>query len=389
MTALSANAAAVPHSGIREIVDLASVQKPGDVIRLEIGEPSARTPAHIVAAAVAAAEGRTGYTSSAGIRELREIASARIARVTGLPVSLEQVVIGQGAVQLLSAAMAALVAPGDEVLIPDPAWPNYEMQALLYGARPVRYPLRPENGFLPDPAEIEALMGPRTRVLIVNSPSNPTGKVVDRLTAEQLVRAAERHGVTVFSDEVYDEIVFNGAHVSLAAMAPQSVVSIFSLSKTYSMTGWRVGYAAFPDWLAGTVAKLQETFISSLPVASQAAAMAALTGPTDFIAANLADYRARRDSVLADLGAIGLVAPIPAGAFYLLAPLADGADSRRSAIDLVNHGVSMAPGTAFGQIARSFLRISLASSAEDLAEGVRRYRDWFETTEGGLALGNG
>lgn len=387
MTALSLNAAAVPHSGIREIVELASIRKPGELIRLEIGEPSAPTPAHIVEAAVAAAGGRTGYTSSAGIHELREIAGARIALATGLAINPEQVVIGQGAVQLLSAAMAALVAPGDEVLIPDPAWPNYEMQTLLYGGRPVRYPLRPENDFMLDPAEIEALMSTRTKVLIVNSPSNPTGKLVDRVVAEQLVRAAERHGVTVLSDEVYDEIVFDGTHVSLAAIAPQSVVSIFSLSKTYSMTGWRIGYAAFPDWLGGTVAKLQEAFISSLPVASQAAAMAALTGPIDSIAANLVDYRTRRDSVLADLAAIGLAAPVPSGAFYLLAPLADGADSRRSAIDLVSHGVSMAPGTAFGAIARSFLRISLASSAEDLTEGVRRYRNWFAATEGGLALG--
>ncbi len=387
MKALSLTADSVPHSGIREIVDLASARPQGEVVRLEIGEPSAPTPAHIVAAAVAAAEGRTGYTPSAGIRALREIAGARIAGVTGLPVTPEQVVIGQGAVQLPSATMAALVAPGDEVLIPDPAWPNYEMQTLLYGGRPVRYPLRAENGFLPDPAEVEALMTERTRVLIVNSPSNPTGKIVDRQTAEQLVRAAERHGVTVVSDEVYDEIVFDGDHVTLATIAPESVVSIFSLSKTYSMTGWRIGYAAFPGWLAGTVAKLQEAFISSLPVASQAAAVAALTGPSDTIAVNLADYRARRDAVLADLAAMGLSAPVPNGAFYLLAPLAEGADSRRSAIDLVAHGVSTAPGTAFGDVARSFLRLSLASSTEDLAEGMRRYRDWFATTEGGLALG--
>ncbi|MES2170864.1 MAG: aminotransferase class I/II-fold pyridoxal phosphate-dependent enzyme [Actinomycetota bacterium] len=387
MTALSPNAAAVPHSGIREIVDLATQRKPGEVIRLEIGEPSAPTPPHIVTAAVAAASARTGYTASAGIRELREVAGARVALATGLTVKPEQVVIGQGAVQLLSAAMAALVGPGDEVLIPDPAWPNYEMQTLLYGGRPVRYPLRPENGFLPDALEIEALMSSRTRVLIVNSPSNPTGKLIDRAVAEQLVRAAERHGVTVLSDEVYDQIVFDDEHVSLAAIAPQSVVSIFSLSKTYSMTGWRIGYAAFPAWLGATVAKLQEAFISSLPVASQAAAMAALTGPSGSIAANLADYRSRRDSVLADLAAMDLAAPVPGGAFYLLAPLAEGADSRRSALDLVDHGVSMAPGTAFGTTARSFLRISLASTTEDLTEGVRRYRDWYEATDGGLALG--
>ncbi|HEY0249533.1 MAG TPA: aminotransferase class I/II-fold pyridoxal phosphate-dependent enzyme [Gryllotalpicola sp.] len=384
MSILSPLALSVPHSGIREIVNLALSAPQGSVARLEIGEPDARTPEHVVEAAVRAARGWTGYVQSAGIPQLRELAAERVARFYGGPAEAERVVIGQGAVQVLSAVLTATLAPGDEVLIPDPAWPNYLMQATMVGARPVPYPMRASNGFLPDPAEIEALVTPRTKVLVVNSPSNPTGAVMARELAEELVRVCASRGVLVVSDEVYDEIIFDGEHVHLAAIDPDWVVSVFSFSKTYAMTGWRVGYAVLPGWLAETVGKLQEPYLSSLPSVTQAAAMAALTGPQDAVCVNRLRYAARRDAAVAQLADAGLAVLPPAGAFYLMLPLSAGVDSRTAALELVGRGVSTAPGTAFGLEARSFLRVSLASDEETLRCGLDIFLDWHERTNGGV-----
>jgi aspartate aminotransferase len=259
------------------------------------------------------------------------------------------------------------------------------MQVTLAGARPVPYPMRPENGFLPDLDELESLIGPRVKVLIVNSPSNPAGSVLDPELARGIVELAARHGVLVLSDEVYDEIVYSGRHVSLARLDESTVISVFSFSKTYAMTGWRIGYALFPQWIAGTIVKLQEAFISCLSTASQAAALAALGGPQDAVRENLAGYRGNRDAVLARLASAGLSAIEPRGAFYLMLPLSPGADSRAAAIDLLGHGVAVAPGSAFGTAASEFLRVSLASETGPLLEGVDRFLAWYARTDGGLA----
>jgi aspartate aminotransferase len=299
------------------------------------------------------------------------------------------VVLGQGAVQLLACIMAATVGPGDEVLLPDPGWPNYAMQTVVHGARPVPYPLRPENDFLPDPDELRRLVSPRTKVLIVNSPSNPTGAVMNEHLSRELVELAAASGVLVVSDEVYDEVVYDGRHVNLAAFDPVNVISVFSFSKTYAMTGWRVGYASFPSWLADTVAKLQEAFLSSLPTVSQAAALAALAGDQAAVRVNLDAYRAGRDAALSRLAHAGLRPVAPRGAFYLMAPLAPGVDSRRAAIDLVGHGVAVAPGSAFGAQAASMVRISLASEPAQLTLGLERFVEWWAATDGGLRLGSG
>lgn len=379
----------MPASGIREISHLAMQRPSGALIRLELGEPGAPTAAHIVQAAVEASRGRTGYTASAGIAELRAAVAERVHRAYGLSSDERRVVLGLGAVQLLSCTLAATVMPGDEVLIPDPGWPNYAMQTLLQGARPVPYPVRAENEFRPRADDVAALITPRTRVLIVNSPANPTGGVLDEQTARELVELASARGILVVSDEVYDEIVYDGAHVNLASLNPDGVVSVFSFSKTYAMTGWRVGYASFPTWLADTIAKLQEAFLSSLPSASQAAALAALRGPQDAVGVNLAAYRHNRDAALRRLSGAGIATVPPRGAFYLMLPLAPGVDSRRAAIDLVGHGVAMAPGSAFGTQAISHLRISLASETGELTAGVDRFVEWYLATEGGRALAGG
>jgi aspartate/methionine/tyrosine aminotransferase len=379
---IAPNALAVQHSGIREIVNMVIGRPPGEVVRLEIGEPGFSTPQHIVdAGARAAASAR--YAPSAGHMALREALVRRMDRVAGVQVAPEQIIVTQGGVQACAATLTALLRPGDEVLVPDPAWPNYEMIVAMLGGRTVPYELPPENGFVPDPDRVVALFTERTKVLVINSPGNPTGAVFPRSVVRALVDAAAARGVVVLSDEVYDELIFEGEPANAIAMDDHHVVAVHSFSKTYAMTGWRVGWVVAPTWLAPTVAKLQEPMLSCIPDLTSAGALAALEGPQDAIAGMREAYRARRDLCVELVTAAGIEVAVPRGAFYLMVPLAKGVDSRQAAIDLVAHGVSVAPGTAFGAAASDHVRISLASEEPALREGIRRLTDWYASTEGG------
>lgn len=382
MPDIAPTALAVEHSGIREIANLVIGRPKGEVVRLEIGEPGFSTPQHIIdAGARAAATAR--YAPSAGHMALREALARRMQRLAGVDVAPERIIVTQGGVQACLATLAALIRPGDEVLIPDPAWPNYEMITAMLGGRSVRYPLPPEQGFVPDPDAVAALMTERTRVLVLNSPGNPTGAVFPREVVRALVDAARERGVVVLSDEVYDELVFEGEPANAIAMDEEHVVAVHSFSKTYAMTGWRVGWAVAPAWLAPTIAKLQEPMLSCIPDLTSAGALAALEGPQDAIADMREAYRARRDLCVELVTSVGIEVAVPRGAFYLMVPLAKDVDSRQAALDLVDHGVSVAPGTAFGVAARDHVRISLASEEPDLREGIRRLTDWYAATEGG------
>lgn len=372
----------LPHSGIREIVDLA-LAAPSPIIRLEIGEPDFATPAHVTEAAFDAARVRVSYVQTAGVPALREAVGARLQRAYGVAAPLERVLITHGAVQAIDAILSAVVGPGDEVLVPDPAWPNYEMQTTLLGATPVHYPLRPEDAFQPDLAEIRRLITPRTRVIVLNSPNNPTGTVMSPDLVAGIVALAVENDLLVVSDEVYDEIVFDGAHVNAAAFAPDHVASVFSFSKTYAMTGWRVGYALVPEWLADTVTRILELESSCVSSVTQAAALAAVTGPQDAVAHMRDAYRSRRDLAAHILGRAGVDIVRPEGAFYLMLPLPDRTDSRLAALDLVRAGVSFAPGSAFGRTTPHHLRVSLATSEDGIREGLSRYLAWSDA--GGLS----
>ena len=198
-----------------------------------------------------------------------------------------------------------------------------------------------------------------------------------------LVEAATSRGIVVLSDEVYDELIFEGEPANAIAMDDQHVVAVHSFSKTYAMTGWRVGWAVAPTWRAPTMAKLQEPMLSCIPDITSAGALAALEGPQDAIGQMREAYRARRDLCVQLVTEAGIEVSIPRGAFYLMVPLAKGVDSRQAALDLVTHGVSVAPGTAFGDAAADHIRISLASEEPELREGIRRLTDWYAATEGG------
>ena len=283
MQSLSISALALPESGIRRITNLA-ITLP-DCIRLEIGEPQFATPAHICEAATRAMrDGFTRYTPSQGLLSLREAISAKLARVNGFDVPPDRIVATNGALSGLYTSCRALLEPGDEMLIPDPGWPNWEMMILTAGGRVVRYPTPRTSGFLPDPRTMDNLVGPRTRAILINSPSNPTGAVMPAALVEQMVAFAQKHDLWLVSDECYDECVFDGSHVSPARFDTDGrVISLFSCSKTYAMTGWRVGYAAVPAGAIEVLAKLQQPVLGNICSVAQKAAEAALNGPQDCV----------------------------------------------------------------------------------------------------------
>lgn len=382
---LGRTSARVPGSGIREILDRAA-HRGADLLRLEIGEPNFPTPPHIVRAAQEAAGAGVGYTQSAGSLDLRTAMAATVSALAGRTYAPEQIVVTQGGVQGCALVLAALLSPGDEVLIPDPAWPNFEMQALLYGARVVRYPLRPDAGFQLDVEDLARCLTDKTRVLILNSPSNPTGTVLPAALVEDVTRLAAEHGVVVLSDEVYDHLVFQGEPCNAIRFPGDHVVGVYSFSKTYAMTGWRIGYVAAPPWLAPGLVRLQEAQLSCVSAVSQAAAFAALAGPQDHITVMREAYRRRRDIGVTMCQEAGIDVAIPGGAFYLMFPFAPGVDGRQAALALIDEGVAVAPGTAFGDVARSYARLSLGVDERDLTLALERLISWSEKTDGGLTM---
>ena len=367
-------AGAMPASGIREIMNAAWGR--AGVVHLEVGQPDFPTPPHIVEAAhQAMVAGHTGYTPTAGIPALRTALAGKIRARNGYSVEPEQVILGNGGDQALHATLTAMTRPGDGVLLPDPAWPNFDMMAALLGLQAVHYSLTAAGGYVPDVAELERLVTPATRVLLLNSPSNPLGSVIGGERMAELLAFAAAHDLWVLSDECYDEITFDGAAVSPSALDRDGrVASVYSFSKTYAMTGWRLGYVAAPPALAEVLTKVQEPLISCLNTPTQYAALAALESPPTVLGEMVGAYRHRRDLVTTQLQELGMAAFRPAGAFYTWVDVsAGGLGAREFALRLLaEESVALAPGTAFGPGGEGHVRLSLAASEADLVEGVTR-----------------
>lgn len=363
------------HSGIREVANEA-IRTPG-AIRLDVGQPNFPTPRHVKDAGRRAIdENMTFYTHTQGLLSLRERLVAKLARVNGIKTTAESIACGPGGVGAIAAALAAMVEHGDEVLLPDPGWPNYRMMLPWLGARAVYYPCPPSSHFQPDLDALESLIGPRAKVLIVNSPNNPTGAVYPTATIEAMIDVAQRHNLWLLSDECYDQIILDGSWTSPARLAPDDprIVTAFTFSKTYAMTGWRLGYVTGPAELIDTATKVLESNSSCVSTISQVAAEAALDGPQDCVTEMVDAYRRRRDATVRLLRDAEIFIAAPSGAFYVMADISpSGLPARDFAFALLRkRGVSVAPGTAFGQVARDAVRISLASSDADLEEGVGR-----------------
>ncbi len=380
MKPLAAGPREVAHSGIREIVNVALTMP--DAIRLEVGQPDFDTPEHIVEATVKAVrEGVTKYTATAGLLSLRQLLVEKLATVNKIRTEPSLINVTIGGVGGIAAALLALLEQGDEVLLPDPAWPNYQLELSYSPARVVRYPLHAERDFAPDPEELERYITPRTKLLIINSPCNPTGAVFPRQVVEGIVELCQKYDLYLLSDECYDEIVFEGEHVSPASFWDDGhVISVFTFSKTYAMTGYRVGYVVTNRELADVINKILEANMSCATSFAQKGAEAALKGPREPVFRMLEAYRHRRDVVDGLLRKYGMWTSTPHGAFYTMADVSrSGMDSRTFAFKLLEEArVAVAPGTAFGETARNYVRISLASSLEDLEEGIRRMRDFID-----------
>ena len=374
MPEIAAHIAAMPGSGVRHILERALARP--DTIILAVGEPGEVVPQAVRDEAAAAwREGDTRYTPNGGIRPLREAIVAKLARENGLVVDVEQVWVTVGATQALHMAMALALSHGDEVLVPDPGYTTFTMNAHLLQAVPVTYALRPERAFQPDLAELETLVTARTRAIIVNTPSNPLGSTFDLVTLTALMDLARRHDLWVISDEVYERFTWGAPHVSPATIDGARVLSVFSTSKTYAMTGARVGWLVTPPGWRPTMLRVQEALVSCVDAPAQRAALTALTGSQDAVAHAARHYRENLAAAMAELDRRGIRYLTPTGAFYLWIDVshASGGDVTAWCERFLDEaGVAVAPGSAFGASGEGWIRVCVASDLESLLEGLRR-----------------
>lgn len=378
-SALSRTASQYPPSAIRGVFDRVAEQErlSGEpVVKLIVGEPDFDSPAHVIEAAMdSLRSGGTRYTPNAGIVELREAVARHFGQRWGRDVLPENVMITAGGNEALLLAMSVILDPGDEVLVPDPAYPNYLGQAHLLKAQTVRIPLEPSDGFRLAAELVEPMIGPRTKLLVLNSPSNPLGTVIAPQELEKLVELAERHGIYILSDEVYDRIVFSAQVgvqqvTSVAQVRPDlgRTLVVNSLSKSHAMTGWRLGFVIADARLVAPMPRLQEGIVGCLPEFVQRAGVAALDGPDASTQDMLATYERRRDRLIRGVTDLGLGYVRPDGAFYLFVDVRGTGLTSAEFTDRLLHEqrVAVVPGTAFGEAGEGFVRLSYAAGEETI-----------------------
>ena len=350
------------------------------VIHLEIGEPDFDTPANIREAAKRALDrGATHYTPTVGIPELRAAIAADSSSRRGFTTKPENVVVVPGGKPVMFYAILALVNEGDEVIYPDPGFPIYESMANYIGGKAVPCPIRQENNFRLDPDELASLVTRRTKLLIINSPANPTGGVFTRDDIERIAKIAIEHDLVVLADEIYGRTLYEGEHVSIASLPGmvERTIILDGFSKTYAMTGWRLGYAILPDFLITPFSRLIVNSVSCTNAATQWAGVEALTGPQDEAKAMVAEFLVRRDIIVDGLNEIpGIKCLRPSGAFYVFPDISGTGLTGSELADklLYEGGVSALSGTAFGQVGKYHLRFSYANSRENLVEALKRVR---------------
>jgi aspartate aminotransferase len=350
------------------------------IVHLELGEPDFDTPRHIVEAAQAALDaGATHYGPSPGLPELRRAIAEDSTRRRGVPADPEGVVVTPGAKPILFFTILALVDPGDEVLYPNPGFPIYESMIRYIGGRPVPIRLLEEKGFALDVDQLCSSIGPKTRLVIVNYPHNPTGGSIPESGLRAIAEAAVKHGVPVLCDEIYSRILYEGAHVSLARMPGMEPLAIIldGFSKTYAMTGWRLGYGIMPLELARLVARLQTNATSCTATFTQHAGVSALRGDDGPVQGMVAEFRRRRDAIVDGLNALpGFRCQRPAGAFYVFPNVKGTGQGSKELADrfLQEAGVACLSGTAFGALGEGYVRFSYANSLENIQEALSRLR---------------
>ena len=353
-----------------------------EVVHLQIGEPDFDTPRHIrQAAAKALEEGWTHYGPSPGLMELREAIAEYVARTRGTRVTPDEVVVTPGGKPIMFFAMMALLDEGDEVIYPNPGFPIYESVIELLGARAVPLPLREERDFAFDVDELERLVTSRTKLLIVNSPQNPTGGVLDKATLDRVAEIARRHDFYILSDEIYSRIIYEGEPLSLSNYPGLEgrVILLDGFSKTYAMTGWRLGYGVMEPVLAKHVARLQTNSNSCTNSFVQRAGVAALRGPQGEVDAMVAEFRRRRDAIVAGLNRLpGVTCRLPKGAFYVFPNITRTGMRSQELADalLAEAGVATLSGTAFGAHGEGYLRLSYANSLPNIEKALQKMGDF-------------
>ncbi len=376
-------AAALKPSGIRKFFDIVADMK--DVISLGVGEPDFDTPWHIRDEGIYSLEkGRTFYTSNSGLTELRMEIAAYMKRTQGLDYHyLSEIFVTVGGSEAIDLAMRAMINPGDEVLIPQPSYVSYEPCVVMADGVPVTIELKEENQFRLTPEELEAAITPKTKILVMPFPNNPTGAIMERADLEKLVPIIEKHDLIVASDEIYGELTYGGKqHISIAALPgmQERTIVINGFSKAYAMTGWRLGYACGPAEIMQQMVKIHQYCIMCAPTTSQYAAVEALRNGDEDVRRMRESYDERRRFVLHTLREMGLPCFEPEGAFYVFPCIKEfGMTSDEFATKLLQEEkVAIVPGTAFGDCGEGYLRISYAYSIESLRKALARLQNYVE-----------
>ena len=354
------------------------------IIHLEIGEPDFDTPKHVVEAGKAALDaGWTHYGPTLGYEDFRQAIASHISETRGVPVSSAEVCVVPGGKPMIFFPILALVEPGDEVILPNPSFPTYASAVRFAGATPVSIPLVEPHDFSFDMQRLKDSITPRTKLLILNSPANPTGGVIPPEGIAEIARLAIEHDFYVFSDEIYSRMYFDAPPRSILSEPgmKERTILLDGFSKTYAMTGWRLGYGVMPTWMIDAMQKLLVNGISCTASMVQRAGLAALTGDQSDVDKMMVEFRERRQLFIGMLNEIpGVKCRMPNGAFYAFPNISGtGYKSEDLATRLLNEaGVAALAGTAFGDYGEGYLRFSYANSRENLAEAARRMRTWIE-----------
>jgi aminotransferase len=379
---LAEKVVAMKPSGIRKFFDI--VNEMEDAISLGVGEPDFETPWHIRDEGIYSLEqGRTFYTSNSGLKELREEVCNTVERRQGVVYNFKnEVLITVGGSEAIDAGLRAVINPGDEVLVPEPSYVSYVPCAILAGAKPVIINLKNENQFRLTPQELEAAITPKTKVLILPYPNNPTGAIMERSDLEAIAEVIKKHDLLVLSDEIYGELTYKEKHVSIASLPEMKERTIYinGFSKAYAMTGWRLGYACGPADIIQQMTKIHQFAIMCAPTTSQYAAIEALKNGDEDIATMREAYNERRRYLMHEFKEMGLPCFEPFGAFYMFPCIKEfGMTSDEFATRfLKEEKVAVVPGTAFGDCGEGYLRISYAYSLEKLKVAMGRLSDFLK-----------
>ena len=372
----------LPRSGIRDFFDIVSSRE--DVISLGIGEPDFVTPWHICeAATLALSRGATSYTSNMGLFSLRQGISRYVKKKSGISYRPEdEILITVGVSEGLDLAIRALVEPGDEVLYHEPSYVSYGPLVSLAHGVPVAIETKKENGFRLTRADLEARVSPRTKVLLLNYPNNPTGAALSREDVEEIASFAIEHDLVVFTDEIYDELTYDNEHFSIISVPGmrERTIYLHGFSKAWAMTGFRLGFACAPPELTEAMMKIHQYSMLCAPILSQEAAVEALRYAEADISRMKAEYKKRRNFIHASFEQMGIPCVYPAGAFYAFADISRfGMSSKDFALQLLDEqNVACVPGTAFGACGEGFIRCSYATSLDEIKEAMKRIEQFVQ-----------